>query len=759
MEYPLVRCVRFVVSLIPLATMVVAAMSWRVPAVAQPDGNPETKSLQMVRVEGNVAVDGVLNEDVWSRATIITDLHQVEPVEFSEPSQRTEIRVFYDDETLYMGARVWDTDMEHISANVLRQGSAIGNDDRVGIIIDPYLDRRSGYTFRVNSNGVRWDALYKNVSVTDSNWDAIWDAAVTRDADGWTAEMAIPFKTLSFNPNSTSWGLNFIRTIERHGETIGWVSRNRQQNPGVAGIATGFEGLQQGLGLDVVPSASVHQDKIFSNGATNSDFEPSIDIFYKITPLLNAALTVNTDFSATEVDDRQVNLTRFSLFFPEKRDFFLQDSDIFEFGRIGSTANGANAVVPNAAAQNARPFFSRRIGLGANGRPTDIEYGGKLSGRVGRWNVGTLAIRQGETAAVEAADVFVGRAAANVLGESTVGLIATDGDPRSNLDNSLIGTDFLYRNSHLPGGKLMEAQAWYQETDSENLSGDDRAFGYGISLPNSTGFRAQYKTSKVEANFNPALGFVDRRGIRDYALDFGYRKLFRDSWLRSVFGGFDGFRTQRLDDGSVESQALGLRYELENNTQDIAFVRTVENRESLLEDFVIYTPSNYDPRDPTSPQPVVIPAGDYSYTDWQVGIETGLQRRIAMNASIKQGGFYDGERTETIAGVKWWPSPHFGFGLDYAVDDIDLPAGDFIVRLTSLRTEIVFSSKLSLVNRVQYDNVTESMGINSRLHWIPRAGREGFVVLNHNLADRDKDNSFQSTTADVAVKFSYTWRF
>src|SRR5690606_31117286 len=216
----------------------------------------------------------------------------------------------------------------------------------------------------------------------------------------------------------------------------------RAYNPSVSGLALGFEGLQQGIGLEVVPSLSATNRKVFATGATDSDLEPSLDVAYRLTSQLNASLTINTDFSATEVDDRQVNLTRFNLFFPEKRDFFLREADIFEFGRIG--AQDGNGAISNAERQNARPFFSRRIGLSNAGQIVDLEYGGKVSGRVGRFEIGALSIRQDEHAGIEADNLSVIRAKAGIGAESTIGMIVTEGDPGSNLDNSLAGVDFLY---------------------------------------------------------------------------------------------------------------------------------------------------------------------------------------------------------------------------------------------------------------------------------------------------------------------------
>jgi len=728
------------------------------------DSGSAEKSFEIVRDVAGISVDGVLDEAVWTRVSVIEDLHQIEPVEYSAPSQRTEIRIFYDDDALYIGARLWDTEAERITANVLRQGEGLGSEDRFTVILDPYLDRRSGYRFELNPNGVRWDGIYQDTTRIESNWDGIWEGAATRDDSGWTAEIRLPFKTLSFNPNTTDWGINFERAIQRVGETVGWVSRNRQLNPGVAGTASGFVGVQQGRGLDVVPSVSVRRAQTYgAGGVSSSEREPSVDIFYKVTPSLNAALTVNTDFSATEVDDRQVNLTRFSLFFPEKRDFFLQDADIFEFGRIGgqsgSNAGGGfdsnrNFAVPNSAFQNARPFFSRRLGLSGTGLPVDIEAGAKLSGRIGRWSVGSLLIRQDQFQTVEAEDVFVGRVAANVLEESAVGVIMTDGNPRSNLDSSLIGTDFRYRNSRLPGGRLLQAHAWYQQSDNEGIATNDRAYGMGFSVPSAQGWRYAYEVKVIEENFFPAVGFIDRVGVRDYQANFGYQHRLADTsgLVRGINAGIDYYRQDRLDTGGLDTEIMGLRmFSLDTNANDRVFAEYRFSHEILLEDFTIY-------RAPDSLRTVVISPGDYRWEALRIGGRSGQQRRVSIGGSLTTGDFYNGTSTVYNLNSDWRPSERLRFRVSYNVNDVKLPEGDFTTRLSSLRAELILSSTLSWVNLIQYDNFSENIGLNSRLHWIPQAGREGFIVFNHNVVDTDRNDSFHSASADFAVKFSYTWR-
>ncbi|MGD8341067.1 MAG: carbohydrate binding family 9 domain-containing protein, partial [Gammaproteobacteria bacterium] len=693
------------------------------------DAGGEEKSFRIVRDDAGIAVDGVLDEAVWGRVTLIDDLHQTEPTEYAAPSQRTQIRIFYGNDALYLGVRLWDTDADAITANVLRQGDGLDSEDRFAVILDPYLDRRSGYRFELNPNGVRWDALYQDTTRLESNWDGIWEGAATRDSDGWTAELRIPFKTLSFNPNTMDWGINFERSIQRVGETIGWVSRNRQLNPGVAGTASGFEGVQQGRGLDVVPSLSVVNVKTYgAAGDSSSDVEPSVDIFYKVTPSLNAALTVNTDFSATEVDDRQVNLSRFSLFFPEKRDFFLQDSDIFQFGRIGSQgqnnffAGGSvdvnrNFAVPSAAYESARPFFSRRLGLSAGGLPVDIEAGAKLSGRIGRFNVGSLLIRQDESytscdpgdpnadpacgadgrLVIDASDIFVGRLAANVLEESAVGVFMTDGDPRSNRDSSLIGTDFRYRNSRLPGGRMVQAQAWYQQTDNEGLDGEDRAYGLGLSVPNTQGWRYGYELKIIEENFLPAVGFIDRTGVRDNQANVVYEHRFGGSsqLLRSISTGVDYYRQDRLDSGELDTEIMAFRpFSISSNTNDQVFSQYRINRENLLEPFTIY-------RAPDGSSVVTIPAGEYKYEQFRIGGRSGQQRRLAMGGSFTTGDFYSGSSDQYNVNFNWRPSERMRFSLNYRVNDVELPEGDFTTRLSSFRAELILSATLSWVNLIQ----------------------------------------------------------
>jgi hypothetical protein len=741
--------------------------------------DPGRKTVRVVRTPTPPVIDGDLSDPVWATAAVVDDLHQVTPVEYAEPEERTEVLILYDDNALYVAARLYDTNPAEITARNMRQNDNIGQDDRFYVTIDPFNDRRSGYFFGVNPNGVRADGLYRNVTEFYGDWDSIFDAAAGRFEGGWTAEIEIPYKSISFDPTTDTWGLNFSRTVARKNEIIAWVSRNRAYNPAVSGLAIGFEGLKQGIGLEVVPSLAVSDRKNFLTGVSGSDTEPSLDLAYRITPQLNASLTINTDFSATEVDDRQVNLTRLALFFPEKRDFFLREADIFEFGGIGGQRQSSIPGM-NSLAQNGRPFFSRRIGLSTGGEVVDLEYGGKLSGRVGRWELGALSVRQDEhyvtvlpgrepratqcssvpadgrnpersRCLIPADTLFVARAKLGVLAESTVGVITTQGSPTSALDNSLAGVDFQYRNTRLAGGRSFETDVFYQQSDTQDSAGDEAAYGLSVRFPTSQGFRGTVQYRRYEHGFNPGLGFIDSAGISDAYLNLGYMLRPTGGKLESWLLNFDHQRVNYLD-GGLKTEAFFFRpFTLTNRTGDSIMLAISDFTERLIAPFPIYPG-------------VSVPVGTYDSDTIGIQGGTGGHRRLSAFTRIveyPEGRFYGGRRSDRFLELTWRPSARFRGTLGYEYNDVDLPYqnGSFAIRLVRAGFDVAFSPTLSWVNLIQYDNVSEVAGINMRLHWIPEAGREIYFVVNHNVEDFDRDNDFHSSFSDATVKVNYTFRF
>lgn len=733
-------------------------------ALAQQSTYLDSKRFEMISLSEEPVIDGVIDEAVWQQAAVITDLHQVLPFEYTEPSQATEIRIFYTEQAVYVAARMAEEQPEAITANVLKQNDGnMSGDDWFMVQLDTFMDRRSGYRFATNANGVRWDAIFKSPTEAQADWQGIWQGESARDDQGWTTEIRIPYQTLSFDPEKSNWGINFVRNIQRNSERIAWFSRDRQFNAGDTGIATGMTGMRQGLGLDVVPSLTLIRNRIYGSGAAagvEENFEPSLDIFYKVTASLNASLTVNTDFSATEVDNRQVNLTRFSLFFPEKRDFFLRDSDIFEFGQIGtygfSNSDGSgNSALQGSSQQNGRPFFSRQIGLSSRGEPVDISVGGKLSGRVGDFTLGSLLISQDEDVlnGVEASEIFVGRAVRNILSESQVGIIMTNGDSQSNLDSSLFGADIRYRNSRLPDNKNFEANAWIQKSDTEGKQGDDMAYSLSLNSPNSTGWQGAAVYSRVEQNFDPAVGFANRTGIQDLALNGGYiHRLASGSYLRSIYFGADAYRVNLLANNELSSEELAVRIGLFNQANDKLFSKVSRKREVLISDFTIFRASD-------GSRSVVIPAGEYEFYEWLVFPNFAAQRALSGSLNFQVGEYFNGDRLQLGFNSTWRPSRRYELGLSFSENSVKLPAGNFKVRLTSVNANVAFNSRWSWSNFLQYDNVSENMGFNSRLNWVPEAGQQAFLVFNYGAQDIDKDNNFTSTTSDLSIKFSYTFRY
>jgi hypothetical protein len=305
-------------------------------------------------INGAPVIDGRLDDAAWKPAAVVDDLEVYLPVPYAAPTATTRFLVMHDNDALYIGADMRDREPELIVQRQLIQRQIVFRDDNFEVALDPYDTRRGGYIFSTNPNGVQRDGLVFTGGRANMDWDGIWEARTRITEDGWTAEVVIPFKTIAFDPQRDEWGLNFTRMVRRKGEGLTWSMRDGQPTVDTMGVMAGMRGVAPGRGLDVVPSAILSERKDFMGGQSDTELKPSLDLFYRITPSLTAALTLNTDFSATEVDDRQVNLTRFSLFFPEKRDFFLEDAGIFEFAEL---------------TQNGRPFFSRTIGLSPSGEP------------------------------------------------------------------------------------------------------------------------------------------------------------------------------------------------------------------------------------------------------------------------------------------------------------------------------------------------------------------------------------------------------
>ena len=708
-----------------LAAALAAALTSPAPAQGR-----DPPSLDVARTETPPVIDGVLDDPAWTDAPVIDELWQVEPVEGAPPTRRTEVRIVYDDDFMYFGVRCFDDEPDRIIATQLKRDGIQEADDRVEIVIDPFFDRRNGYLFSTNPVGARLDALLEANRLVLENWDGIWYAGSTIDEQGWSAEIAIPFKTISFNPRTSRWSFNIERTVRRDNERIRWSSpqqNKRLTSVADAGVLEGIEGISQGLGLDVKPWGKlVYEDE--DAGDDDVDLDGGVDVFYKLTPSLTLSLTVNTDFAETEVDERQVNLTRFPLFFPEKRDFFLQDEGLFEFGGIR---------------RNPLPFFSRRIGLSPTGQPVDLIAGAKLTGRVGAINVGALVIAQDDAGPIDSEVLGTVRPKVNVFEESTVGLIATTGDTLSNQDNQVVGSDFNYRTSTLFGGKVLEGHAWFLHSSTSGAEGDDESWGFKLRYPNDR-IDWSVDVSEIGDRFNAGLGFVPRRGIREYIGRWRYRWRPQGSSIRTIDTGIDGELITNLDNHTETSELSLNVVEIRNDIGDAVSFEIEFDREVLDEPFEI-RPGN------------VIPVGAYDFNRYRGEVSTSDARPLSFLAAVEGGDFYDGDRLDTELEAQWRASPHLFLGFGWEQSDVDLPGGDFQVQIAQARVNVLPSPDLSWTNFIQWDSDSDSMGINSRLRWIIEPGSDLYFVVNQGFDTRG--SRFDSTFTELTTKVVWTFRF
>ncbi|MEM7230073.1 MAG: DUF5916 domain-containing protein [Planctomycetota bacterium] len=693
-------------------------------------GTMTLPTVRIVRTDTPPTIDGVIDEAVWADAGRFDQFTQVNPDEGAAPSERTEVRVLFDCQSIYFAVRCFDSVPDRIVSTQMRRDASIGSDDRIAIAIDPYNDQRNGFLFEMNPAGSRVDSLIINNDDLERDWDGIWYGRTSTDDGGWSAEIAIPFQTLSFNPNAEVWGLNVSRVIRRDDERVQWASPRRDidvNNVGSAGTLEGIADIDRGLGLDIKPFAIGGYLQDHNKDRSQEEFDGGADVFYKFTASTTLALTFNTDFAETEVDERRINLTRFPLFFPEKRDFFLQDTGIFDFGGIN---------------RNPLPFQSRRIGLGPGGVERDILAGAKFTGRVGDLNFGFLDVQMKEDEELGRKNLFVGRMSYNVLDESQVGAIFTNGDPNDPGENRVGGIDFSFRNSNFNGNRVLDGSAFGLVSDTPGVQSGSLAYGFKIGYPNDR-VRWQVGFSHIDDDYDAALGFVPRRGIREYFGNWRYR--WRpNTWVRRIDTGVNGFLVTNLDNES-ESEDFSLNLlSIEFDSNDFLSFSYSFEREVLDEPFEIS-------------DGVVIPIGDFSWDRWSIDYRTSSARPVSIGLELSGGDFYTGDRFDTEFEIEWRASERLFIGFEFETNDVDLPQGDFITRLGRARVNIFFTPDLSWTTFAQYDNVSDTVGINSKVRWIIEPGNELFVVLNQGYDVIDDD--LRSGFTELTSKVGWTFRF
>jgi hypothetical protein len=697
---------------------------------AQVDAVPDAAAY---RIAEPVRIDGVLDESLWSSVDSIGRLLQQEPVPESDPTEETEVRVLYDRDNLYFGILCRDREPSRIVATQLVRDGDFEIDDRIVVILDPFFDFRNGFFFEVNPLGARADGqVANNAEQRTLEWDGIWEARARITDEGWTAEIAIPFKTLRFRPGETTWGLNVERTIKRKNEIDRWASPRREvwlTNLSQAGRLNDLDGVEQGRGLDIRPYVSA--------GGEDGDAEvdAGVDVFKNITPSLNASVSVNTDFAETEVDARQVNLTRFPLFLPEKRPFFLEGSGVFEVAGL-QPREEADLI----------PFFSRRIGLLA-GEEVPILVGTKLVGREHGFNLGVLDVQTRETEIEELGtlsteNLLAARVSKNLLRQSWIGGILTHGNPGGTGDNTLFGVDARFATSTFRGDKNLSLDLYALGTKDELLAATDSAFGFKLDYPNER-WDVGITGIQIGEDFRARLGFVPRTGIRKIrpfasfrprAPQIGIRR-FNFELFPEIVTDLEG----RVLDWEVFTAPLNIRTESQEHIE-WNYIPVFQRLD---------VPFEIRPG-------IVIPAGDYRWTRYRFEVNTADKRPWVVDFGWWWGSFYEGRLRQLELGFTWKPSPHLFLEVESERNTVELPQGDFVATLYEFRADYSFSPDISWANLVQYDSDSGILGFQSRFRWILTPGRDLFVVYNRGW--QDFENRAFTAFERGSVKFQYTFR-
>lgn len=728
---------------LPLAAQDLAAPTDRL-------GSPSTEAFR-VAGPADIDLDGRLDDVAWERAEPITDFVQVEPREGAEPSERTEVRIVYDEDALYIGAKLFG-DPGAILAYQRRRDAPLMTDDRFMWILDTFRDGRTGYFFEINPAGLMGDGLLGAGGPfgVNKSWDGVWEARTARLEDGWSAEVRIPFSTLNFDPSDDAWGINFQRTLRDRNEEIRWAGSRRNQplfDPAHAGTLTGIRGVSQGLGLEVTPYAV--QNWRQTTGATNPNSFPGdvgFDVGYSITPSLRAALSVNTDFAEVEVDQRRVNLTRFPLRFPEQRDFFLEGSGVFSF----------------APRSGPSPYFSRRIGL-RSGEAVPIEFGARLGGQAGAYELGFLQVRTGATDLFGHEDFTVARVRRAIFERSALGAVYTrratgpGSDGLAPPDRHTAGVDLDYATSRFFGDQNFELEAfavWNSDADpdADHDLNDLTARGFRFNFPNDL-WQAHLSYREFGPAYDPAVGFVTRNDLRRVEPRVAWRP--RPEFLpavRQVTFAAQFRYLESLVRGVVEER----RWEFDLGGFEFESGDRVNlNATHLFE----YLDRSFEVADGVS----VLPG---AYRNWEqsVSVRTAGRRRVSADAQFARGGFWDGDRTGWELGVTIRPFPGISASVDYNRNDVTLPRGAFDTNLLRLNSGWDLSPWTSLRTSVQYDDVSEVLGLFGLLRWIITPGNEVFLVYTHNWAYTEAgadplDPRFTTLTRGASAKATYSFRW
>ena len=675
-------------------------------------------TLRVGRANNALRLDGSLNESLWADADSITNFRQREPLEGAPASEHTVVKVARDADALYVLVHAYDRDPATIRAAQLRRDADLSSDDNITLLIDSFHDRRSAFLFQTNPNGAMWDAQFSGVDNLNPDWDGIWDVVVSRDSTGWTALFRIPFRTLRFRSGAgASFGFNVRRFIRRRNEESLWRGWGRTQ--GIyhliaEGDLVGLGVLERPRNIALMPyvlgrAVAPEHDSIgtrLSDGFLGG--KGGIDAKMALSPTLTADATLNTDFAQVEADQQIINLTRFPLFFPEKREFFLESSGIFAFGTEG----------------RAQLFYSRRIGLDTLGTPYPILGGVRVTGRQGPWTLGLLDARTG---GLDRANDAVIRVKHDILARSYIGAMFIDrGGPGVGGNQRAGGLDI-----DLPlvvRGYNVEPSFWIAGTQTPGAPSTPLAWRYGTDFPNDL-FDNFVSLYRIDSGYAPPLGFVRRTGIWETTGHIDYmprpgRLGIRQLEFEAPIPSWDIIANESSSPGTIADsrtwQTANLTWQVLGGTLqsgDEFAASVLRSMDAPTEAFDIFRTQS-------------IGAGRYWWTRGQLQYQTSLGRPISLGSVVGFGGFYDGRSVDATLSGTWRGGGHLILGLDASRTEANLASGHFVATALAGRVEYALSTRTAFQSFVQFNNDNRRVDFNLRYHWIPQIGDDVYLVWN-----------------------------
>lgn len=703
---------------------------------------PDT--LQALRIGEPVVFDGALDEAFWQRAVFIDNFTQRDPLQDSAATDRTEVAVVYDDLALWFGARLQVTDIDHMQAKFMRRDFEWWTDDNFQFILSTFNDKRNGYLFVTNPNGARGDMLLSDGKM-NLDWNGVWDVRTVCTPDGWTAEFRIPFSTLQFRKDSLhTWGLNFERNVRSKNEQVNWQGWGRNtsiNNLGTAGWLTGLKDIGYTKRFEFKPYAlGGTQYRPGTSEETIGKLGGDLNI--NLNPTLKLNLTSNTDFAQVEVDRIPVNLSRFNLFYPEKREFFLEGKANYDFG-----LDNNNTV-----------YYTRRIGIEET-TPVPVLGGARLFGKVGIHNIGFLSLQTGRTpdpsgdgTDIPSTNNTVLRYKADIGAQSYIGGIVTS-KYNSGISNQVVGVDGEYSTSRFLGDKRLVSRAFLSQSITDgDPDTDGTAAGVTLSYPNDL-INADVGITQVDGGFTPGLGFLSRTNYTLYQstlkieprwlTDMGVRKVLFQPWNLQVY--------QTAGTGALESMYYVLS--------------PVGVRMNSGDEVVTSMQFNYDRVDEAfslSPD-ITIDSGEYRFNGFGGSISSFKGRRFSFSFTPLWGTYYGGKRASYTSGVRANFGRHFNVTVDYIRNNLRFPGveGGTERRLDAQELAVYpawsFNPRLTLSVFGQWNSLNDLVRLNVRLHWIPKIGTDLYLVLDESDAPSDGLELAKPLSRSMVGKL--VWRF